>query len=188
MAAPPPSRQRSPSPPSWWFWCCAWLGSPPCRCRCGVSMPPVRRPVLPLAATMGTRPKPPTTSPRSARTLICVKRVGGWLRRSPPTRCCCRVSPSGRTCWRRSSRVRADRGSATLVAVAVMAVLLAVTIGGSYLASAVIARHRAQAARRSGRFGCGGATTRWQRRRLRRGIADCGRDGGRCCRLRGGRA
>ena len=33
-----------------------------------------------------------------------------------------------------------------MVAVAVMAVLLAVTIGGCYLASAVIARHRAQAA------------------------------------------
>ena len=41
--------------------------------------------------------------------------------------------------------MRADRGSATLVAVAVMAVLLAVTIGGFYLASAIIARHRAQA-------------------------------------------
>jgi secretion/DNA translocation related TadE-like protein len=46
----------------------------------------------------------------------------------------------------RSSRLGADRGSATLVAVAVMAVLLAVTVGGFYLGSAVIARHRAQAA------------------------------------------
>jgi secretion/DNA translocation related TadE-like protein len=33
-----------------------------------------------------------------------------------------------------------------LVAVAMMAVLLAVTVGGAYLGSAVIARHRAQAA------------------------------------------
>ena len=50
---------------------------------------------------------------------------------------------------RRSPRlnlVRADRGSATLVAVAMMAVLMAFTTGGVYVGSAVIARHRAQAA------------------------------------------
>ncbi|MGH3675804.1 MAG: Rv3654c family TadE-like protein [Mycobacterium sp.] len=52
----------------------------------------------------------------------------------------------GRTRWLRSSRLCGDRGSATLVAVAVMAVLLAVTVGGFYIGSAVIARHRAQAA------------------------------------------
>jgi secretion/DNA translocation related TadE-like protein len=39
----------------------------------------------------------------------------------------------------------ADRGSATVLAVAMMAVLLAITIGGVYVGSAVIARHRAQA-------------------------------------------
>jgi secretion/DNA translocation related TadE-like protein len=39
-----------------------------------------------------------------------------------------------------------ERGSATLVAVAMMAVLLAIALGGSLVASAVIARHRAQAA------------------------------------------
>lgn len=39
-----------------------------------------------------------------------------------------------------------ERGSATLVAVAMMAVLLAITLGGSVFSSAVIARHRAQAA------------------------------------------
>jgi secretion/DNA translocation related TadE-like protein len=46
----------------------------------------------------------------------------------------------------RSSRLCDDRGSATLVAVAMMAVLMAVTVGGFYIGSAVIARHRAQAA------------------------------------------
>ena len=46
----------------------------------------------------------------------------------------------------RRSRTGADGGSATLVAVAMMAVLLALTAGGGYLGSAVIARHRAQAA------------------------------------------
>jgi secretion/DNA translocation related TadE-like protein len=38
-----------------------------------------------------------------------------------------------------------ERGSATLVAVAMMSVLLAIALGGSLVGSAVIARHRAQA-------------------------------------------
>ncbi|ORA39715.1 helicase [Mycobacterium branderi] len=46
--------------------------------------------------------------------------------------------------FRRSSR--GERGSATLVAAAMVAALLAVTVGGAYLGSAVVARHRAQAA------------------------------------------
>lgn len=46
---------------------------------------------------------------------------------------------------RRPSR-GADRGSATVVAVAMVAVLLCVTGAGAYLGSAVVARHRAQAA------------------------------------------
>jgi len=39
-----------------------------------------------------------------------------------------------------------ERGSATVVAAAMVAVLLCVTGGGAYLGSVVIARHRAQAA------------------------------------------
>src|ERR1700761_5122568 len=39
-----------------------------------------------------------------------------------------------------------DRGSATVVAVAMVAVLLWVTAAGAYLGEAVVARHRAQAA------------------------------------------
>ena len=42
--------------------------------------------------------------------------------------------------------MRDEHGSATLVAVAMMAVLMAVTVGGFYVGSAVISRHRAQAA------------------------------------------
>ncbi|WP_134144808.1 Rv3654c family TadE-like protein [Mycobacteroides salmoniphilum] len=41
---------------------------------------------------------------------------------------------------------RADSGSATIVAVAMMAVLLALTAGGAAVGTAVVARHRAQAA------------------------------------------
>ncbi len=44
------------------------------------------------------------------------------------------------------SRVSADRGSVTLVAVAMVVVLLAITVACVYLGSAVIARHRAQSA------------------------------------------
>jgi secretion/DNA translocation related TadE-like protein len=39
-----------------------------------------------------------------------------------------------------------DRGAATVLAAAMMAVLLAVTVGGIYIGSAVVARHRAQSA------------------------------------------
>lgn len=46
----------------------------------------------------------------------------------------------------RRSLVSADRGSATLVAVAMMAGLIAMTVACVYLGSAVIARHRVQAA------------------------------------------
>jgi len=48
--------------------------------------------------------------------------------------------------WPLSSRLRDDAGSATLIAVAMMAVLLAFTVGGFHIGSAVVARHRAQAA------------------------------------------
>ena len=48
--------------------------------------------------------------------------------------------------WQQPSRECAERGSASLVAVAMIAVLLAITVGASYVGSAVIARHRAQAA------------------------------------------
>jgi secretion/DNA translocation related TadE-like protein len=47
---------------------------------------------------------------------------------------------------RRLSPVRADEGSASLVAVAMMAVLVGLTVGVVHIGSAVVARHRAQAA------------------------------------------
>jgi secretion/DNA translocation related TadE-like protein len=46
----------------------------------------------------------------------------------------------------RPNLIRAEHGSASLVAVAMMAVLLAITVGGVYVGSAVVARHRAQSA------------------------------------------
>lgn len=48
--------------------------------------------------------------------------------------------------WLRWSRPNDDHGSATLIAVAMMAVLVAITVGGFSIGSAVAARHRAQSA------------------------------------------
>ena len=42
--------------------------------------------------------------------------------------------------------MRGDRGSATLIGVAAIGAVLAITVGGFQIGSAVIARHRAQAA------------------------------------------
>jgi secretion/DNA translocation related TadE-like protein len=70
----------------------------------------------------------------------------GWSRRSPRDHHCCRASPSHRRRWPLPNLVGPEQGAASLVAVAMMAVLLAITIGGVYVGSAVIARHRAQAA------------------------------------------
>jgi secretion/DNA translocation related TadE-like protein len=39
-----------------------------------------------------------------------------------------------------------DRGAATVLAATMMAVLLTITVGGIYIGSAVVARHRAQSA------------------------------------------
>lgn len=47
---------------------------------------------------------------------------------------------------RRTNPVRDDRGAATLIAAALVGVLIAVTAGVAVLGAAVIARHRAQAA------------------------------------------
>ncbi|WP_078292523.1 Rv3654c family TadE-like protein [Mycobacterium sp. D16R24] len=66
-------------------------------------------------------------------------------RGSPRRADCClpsRLPPSRFRRW----NPRADNGSATIVAVAMMAVLLALTAGCAAVGEAVVARHRAQAA------------------------------------------
>ncbi|WP_083337982.1 Rv3654c family TadE-like protein [Mycobacteroides franklinii] len=57
---------------------------------------------------------------------------------------CCRLFRLPPSRFRRWN-LRADNGSATIVAVAMMAVLLALTAGGAAVGTAVVARHRAQA-------------------------------------------
>ncbi|MGV0790454.1 Rv3654c family TadE-like protein [Mycolicibacterium sp. XJ1819] len=69
-----------------------------------------------------------------------------WWLSSPRTRRCCHGSawPPGRRQWWRSAC--REQGSAALVAVAMIAVLITLTVAGLYVGSAAIARHRAQAA------------------------------------------
>jgi secretion/DNA translocation related TadE-like protein len=140
-----PSRRRLRSLP--WSWCssCACPGSRRSRCRCAVSMPRGRRRGLPPAATVRRQMRRGASHPTA---LPCNSVTTGDSSSppSPPDRRCCLALPSPRRRWPRLSPVCADRGSASLVAVAMMAVLLAFTVGGVYVGSAVIARHRAQAA------------------------------------------
>jgi secretion/DNA translocation related TadE-like protein len=83
---------------------------------------------------------------RTGRLCNCGVTGSGSSRRSPRDHRCCRASPSQRRRWPRPNLVGPEQGAASLAAVAMMAVLLAITIGGVYVGSAVIARHRAQAA------------------------------------------
>ena len=123
---------------------CACRGSPRWRCSCGASMPRVRRPGLRRVVTTARhRPQHKALRP-TAQPYDC-DGTGSWLSpRSAQDRRCCRVSPSQPR--QSPQRNQADGGSASLVAVAMMAVLLALTACGGYVGSAVIARHRAQAA------------------------------------------
>ncbi|MGK2854924.1 MAG: Rv3654c family TadE-like protein [Microbacteriaceae bacterium] len=69
-----------------------------------------------------------------------------WWPGSARNRLCCRGSPSPPRLSRWRSRVAEETGSASLIAVALIALLLAVTAGLAVLGSVVIARHRAQSA------------------------------------------
>jgi len=109
-------------------------------------MPHGKPPALPRVATTVRPPLPRNALPRTGPPYTCGA-TGNWSwPLSQRDRRCCRVSRSQPTPSPRPSLVRAEHGSATLVAVAMMAALLALTVGGVYVGSAVIARHRAQGA------------------------------------------
>src|SRR3954470_17032148 len=144
--AVPPWRRHLRSLP--WSSCspCAWRGSPRCRCRCGALTPRARlldwRHVV-----MVPRPRASRNALRqTVRPCSCGLTGSSSSRPSRPNRRYCRASPSRRRPSPRPNLAKAERGSASLVAVAMMAVLFAITTGGVYVGSAVIARHRAQAA------------------------------------------
>jgi secretion/DNA translocation related TadE-like protein len=144
MSAVPRSRRRSASR-AWSSCCwCARRASPRCRCTSDVSTRPGKRPVWPPAASTDRRP--PVPSRHTARRYNFGPTANTSSPPSRRNRRSCLASPSRDGLSPRWRRLSADAGSATPVAVAMMAVLLAITVACVYLGSAVIARHRAQAA------------------------------------------
>lgn len=109
-------------------------------------MPQGSRPVSQRAATKRPLCGRATTSLPSMPCSTFAAKGGSSWRLSRPVRFSCRASIYARAQSQRSNRLGDDTGSATLIAVAMIAVLLAITVGGFYLGSAVVARHRAQAA------------------------------------------
>jgi len=140
------SRRHSRSLP--WSLCSspACRGSARCRCRCGASTPRVRLLGSPPVAMTARQPMPHKASRPTGRPCSYGVMASSLSPGSPRGRRCCRASPLQRKRSPRPNLVHAERGSASLFAVAMMAVLLAITVGGVYVGSAVIARHRAQAA------------------------------------------
>lgn len=141
------SRSRRPSRlRRWWSsWCCVSAGSARCRCRFGASTRHARPPGSPPAAMTAPRPTPRAASRPGAPQSTCVATADWSSPRSVPAPRC-RGSPSRPRRPPLSNRACDDRGSASLLAVALIAILLAFTTGAAYLGAAVIARHRAQAA------------------------------------------
>ncbi|KAA1249147.1 flp pilus-assembly TadE/G-like family protein [Mycobacterium simiae] len=127
-----------------WFWCCAWPQSPRYQCNCDAPT----RPARPLDWLRVV------TNVRLARSLAGLHRLRlrftcagtastGSLRSSLAQNYC----PPWAFPPRRSRlRSRDDAGSATVLAVSMVAVLLFVTAAGAYLGAVAVARHRAQAA------------------------------------------
>ncbi len=133
-----------PSHRSSWCSCCVWRALPPWPPRSGVSTRPERqRGWLRAAMTVAPGPWSPTSGPP-------VPSCGydRMVAASPPAsvrhRPCYRGSSSPPKLSPRSNPQRAERGSATLAAALLIAVLVSVSMGGVALGSAVIARHRAQ--------------------------------------------
>lgn len=139
-----PSRPRSRSRHSWPYWCCAPVGSARSRCRCAASTPHVRQPGWRRVATGPPRRRPGGSRragrlSRSAETVRSTWRGSASMLRCPG-------SPLRPRRRRPGNPACDDRGSASVIAVAMIAVLLVLTGGFGYLGAAVVARHRAQAA------------------------------------------
>ena len=96
---------------------------------------------------IGALPRlPHVGSGRPTRCCSCAATATSSWHGSVQIRYCCPVSPSRPRRYRSLSPSRRERGSASIVAAFMMALLLAVTVGAVHVGAAVIARHRAQAA------------------------------------------
>jgi secretion/DNA translocation related TadE-like protein len=97
------------------------------------------------AVTTARRSRPLAGSRRLPRGSRCAKMATSWSPRSSHTQnYCLRWTLPPKPSRRRNPGD--DCGSATVVAAAMVAVLLCVSGAGAYVGSAVVARHRAQAA------------------------------------------
>jgi secretion/DNA translocation related TadE-like protein len=95
-----------------------------------------------------TKAPPPmrcTGAALPGRSWCCDAMVASSSRGSVRGRSCCLASRLPLRRWLRSN-LDSECGSASVVAAAMMSVLMALTVGGALVGSAVIARHRAQAA------------------------------------------
>lgn len=129
--------------PRWsWCWRCVWPGSVRCQCNCAASMPLARRPGWPRVATLARPCRSLERLRRRPRGFGCEETVNWCSSRWLHVQSYCRnwLYPLRRS----PSRSRDDRGSATLLAASMIAVLLCIAGTGVYLGAAMVARHRAQ--------------------------------------------
>ena len=143
MAGSAQSKPRWLSPHWSRCWCSAVPVSRRSRCRCGVSTPRGRRPGWRRVGIRRPRWRPPV-SPRRGLRPMCDGTAGTSSPESLVVQSSCPASSSsGRPC-RPSSRVRDDAGAATALAAVLVAALVMISLGGVWLGTAQIARHRAQ--------------------------------------------
>lgn len=139
------SKPHSRSAASSWFSSCSSPALPPLDCRSGVSMARAKQLGWPHAATVrnslrrgrSRRSERPWRSAVTAATSWCESA------RAHPS---CPESSSSAKPSPRLSNGSDDRGSATVLAAAMVAVLGTVAIGGVHVGATVLARHRAQSA------------------------------------------
>jgi secretion/DNA translocation related TadE-like protein len=141
-------RSRLPSQSLPWLPRCSLVSAVSARCRLkfGAWMQPVKRPGWRREAMM---------SPRGRRRAGSVPRVGGW-RSGKTVLSLSRGSADGRDFFRGCSfrqrpgllrsLVREEGGLATVLAALLIGALVVVTLFGTHIGAAVLARHRAQSA------------------------------------------
>jgi len=145
MAASARSRPHWPLRPWSQCWCSVARGLWRSPCSCAVSTPRGRRPGWRRAA-IRRRPRPPSASPQRVPRWTCAATVGTWSPGSVPAReSCPEFSSSGKPS-RSLRRAGEDTGTATVLAAVLVAGLLSITLGGVWIGTAALARHRAQAA------------------------------------------
>lgn len=139
-----PWRRRSPSPHWSWCWLLLSQGSARWRRKFAVLTPPGRVPAWRPAETLRSRSRRLNGSLQAGRSsrLGASETTGRSSLSTAQTCCPLWISSPGRL----PPPNRGEGGAATVLAALLVAVLVVVVAAGAYLGSAIIARHRAQAA------------------------------------------